>query len=144
MKYLGIDFGIKRVGLAVSDPQGKMAFPLKTIHRSSREKLFEELISTIERERIQAIVLGLPRSPHGENSLTCRQVLNFRQSLERRTNVPVFTVNEALTSYEGQKILESRKKRTARRDGQLDQVAATLILESFLEKKHSVDKADEP
>ncbi len=143
MKYLGIDFGIKRVGLAVSDPQGKMAFPLKTIHRSSREKLFEELISIIEKERIQAIVLGLPRNPQGEKSLTCRQVLNFRQSLKRRINVPVFTVNEAFTSYEGQKILESRIKHAGRRDGQLDQVAATLILESFLERKTLADEADE-
>ncbi len=131
MRYLGIDFGLKRVGLAVTDPGGKMAFPLKTIHRTTRDKFFKDLLGVIDAQDIQAIVLGLPCQKEGK-SLTYRQVENFKNSLMRRTSLPIYTVNEALTSFQGEKILESQKVTRSRKKKNLDQVAAVLILESFL------------
>ncbi|WP_291322251.1 Holliday junction resolvase RuvX [Desulfonatronospira sp.] len=137
MKCLGIDFGLKRVGLAVSDPQGKMAFPLKTIHRGTREDLFNEIIEIINSLGIEAIVLGLPLGPEGQESLSCRQIQNFRISLERRTAVPVHIINEACTSHEAELILKGRGVRGKNLKDQLDQAAAVLILDSFLAGRQS-------
>ncbi len=135
MRYLGIDFGLKRVGLAVTDPSGKLAFPLKTIYRTTRERFFEELLRIIETEGIQAIVLGMPLGLEGGATLTARQVENFRQSLLRSTGLPVHLVNEALTSFEGKKILRQHKVLVQKQRQALDQLAAVLILETFLAQK---------
>jgi len=110
-----------------------MVFPLKTIHRSTRENLFLELLNIIEQRGIEAIVLGLPLGPEGEKSLTCRQAENFMHSLGRRTALPLYTVNEAFTSMEAEEILSSRGIKRERQKESLDQAAAMIILESFLE-----------
>ncbi len=135
MRYLGIDFGIKRVGLAVSNPGSKMAFPLKTIFRTTRQALFEELVGLIIKEKIEAVVLGMPLGPNGEETCTGRQVANFRKSLERRIDMPVYTVNEAYTSCEAQAVIKEQNLSSGRQKEILDQVAAVLILETFLNQQ---------
>ena len=85
MKYLAIDYGQKRTGIAVSDTGGSMAFPRKTILMRTRAAFFEELLALIEAEATDAIVIGLPINLDGEESLTTRQVRNFSKSLARRT-----------------------------------------------------------
>ncbi len=132
MRYLGIDFGIKRMGLAVSGPSGSMAFPLKTIVRTTRSAMFEELLGLIREQNIEAIVLGIPLGSEGEENLTSTQVMNFKESLERRIDLPVYIINEAFTSAEAKAIMIERGVRENRERQNLDQVAAVLILESFL------------
>lgn len=132
MRYLGIDFGIKRMGLAVSGPSGSMAFPLKTIVRTTRSAMFEELLGLIRKQNIEAIVLGIPLGSEGEENLTSTQVMNFKESLERRIDLPVYIINEAFTSAEAKAIMIERGVRENRERQNLDQVAAVLILESFL------------
>ncbi len=132
MRYLGIDFGIKRMGLAVSGPSGNLAFPLKTIVRTSRQAMFNELLNIIREEKIDAIVLGIPLRSEKEANLTSRQVLNFGKSLERRVDLPVYTVNEALTSFEARDIMKKQGVRAHKGKHGLDQLAAVIILEAFL------------
>ncbi|MFP4455657.1 MAG: Holliday junction resolvase RuvX [Desulfonatronovibrio sp.] len=139
MRYLGIDFGIKRVGLAVSSTGSKMAFPLKTIFRTTRQALFEELVDLIGKEKIEAVVLGMPLGPEGEETYTARQAANFKKSLERRTHVPVYTVNEAYTSCEAQAVIKKQNLKPGRQKKILDQVAAVLILETFLNQQKKSD-----
>lgn len=136
MKYLGIDFGIKRVGLAISDPAGKLAFPYKTIYKTTRDKLFSELVAILEGESVDAIVLGLPEGPvaaDGTPALIVRQVLNFAQSLKRRSNLPIYLVDEFFTSQEAEQQLRESGLTGKRLQEVLDQQAAALILETFLE-----------
>lgn len=137
MRYLGIDFGIKRIGLAVSSPSGNIAFPLKTIYRTTRQVMFDKLADVIREQNIEAIVLGIPLGYEGEETLTCRQVLNFKESLERRVDLPVYTVNEAFTSSEARAIMKERGVKHDREKQSLDQVAAVLILENFLNHDES-------
>jgi len=137
MRYLGIDFGIKRMGLAVSSPSGNIAFPLKTIYRTTRQEMFDKLADVILEQNIEAIVLGIPLGSEGEETLTCRQVLNFKESLERRVDLPVYTVNEAFTSSEARAIMKERDVKPDREKQSLDQVAAVLILENFLNHDES-------
>jgi putative Holliday junction resolvase len=134
MRYLGIDFGIKRVGLAISDPEGRMAFPLTTIIRTTRDEFFARLMQLIREKNIEAIVVGLPIGLDGQETLTTRQVHNFIASLKRRTAIPIHTVNEALTSYEAENRLKRQGIKGKKRKKYLDELSAVLILESFLNR----------
>jgi putative holliday junction resolvase len=135
MRLLGIDFGLKRIGLAVSDPGGNLAFPLKTIVRTTRQAVFDELLKLITKEKIEAVVLGIPLGPGGEKNLTARQVRNFRESLERRIDLPVYMVNEAFTSCEADTIMSERCLTHDRKKQGQDQLAAVLILETFMNRR---------
>lgn len=130
MKILGIDYGQKRIGLAMV--QGTMAFPFKTLEKSTRDKLFTDLMAIIESEGVQAIVLGLPLDMKGAETLTTRQTLNFRDSLARRTSLPIHLVNEALTSFDARERLREAGVPQHRHKEMLDQMAAVCILETYL------------
>ncbi len=131
-RYLAIDFGLKRVGLAVAGPNSTLVFPLKTIFRTTRAAFFEELLATITQENIQAIVLGLPLDMDGSEQLISRQVRNFADSLARRVSLPIYLENEVLTSFEAKNRLHEAGVFGNRRKKVLDQMAAVAILESFL------------
>ncbi len=130
MKYLGIDFGIKRVGLAVSSNDGIHAFPLCTYERTTRDALFAFILETAEKENIQAFVIGLPLSMSGEDTLTTSQVRNFTQSLQRRTELPIYLIDETLSSFEAEDYISHVKPKNRKKI--LDQAAAMQILSSFL------------
>lgn len=130
MKILGIDYGQKRIGLAMA--QGSMAFPFKTLEKSTRDRLFADLMAIIEGEGVEAIVLGLPLDMEGAETLTTRQTLNFRDSLTRRTSLPIHLVNEALTSFDARERLREAGVPQRRHREMLDQMAAVCILETYL------------
>ena len=130
MKLLGIDYGQKRIGLAIA--QGGMAFPLKTLVKSTRDRLFADLLAVIAAEGVEAVVLGLPLDMEGQETLTTRQVLNFRDSLARRTDLPIHLVNEALTSFDARERLREAGVPARRQAEMLDQMAAVCILETYL------------
>ena len=132
MRYLGIDFGLKRIGLAITDPQGKVALAYKTLHKKNREELFTSILKIIEEKNVQAIVVGLPYGLEGQETLTTRQARNFSQSLKRRTGLPVHTCNEALSSQEAQNRLKAAGIKPGKLKDLLDQESAAVILESFL------------
>ena len=134
MKYLAIDYGQKRTGIAVSDAGGRMAFPRKTILMNTRAAFFEELITLIEAEAPDAVVIGLPINLDGEESLTTRQARNFVKSLARRTPLPLFWMEEALSSYETERDLRAAGRSAAKGRAVLDQQAAVRILQSFLDQ----------
>lgn len=137
MRALGIDFGIKRVGLATSDPTGTLCSPYKTIERTTRQALFEELLEIICSEMVEAVVVGLPLSLDGEETTTTRQARNFAESLGRRTDVPIHLWDERLTSAEAEAELDMAGVFGRKRKQALDSQAATIILRSWLENAHS-------
>ena len=92
MKYLAIDYGQKRTGIAVSDTGGSMAFPRKTILMRTRAAFFEELLALIEAEATDAIVIGLPINLDGEESLTTRQVRAPVTSSRKSINISLVEI----------------------------------------------------
>ncbi|MCT4626135.1 Holliday junction resolvase RuvX [Halodesulfovibrio sp.] len=132
MKYIAIDYGTKRTGLAASDTGGNMAFPRKTLLMKTRDKFFAELLEFIEQEEPIAIVVGLPKSLAGEETLMSRQVRNFLARLRRRCDLPIFVVEEALSSFEAELELRDAGLKGHEIDKVVDQQAAVRILESFL------------
>ncbi len=135
MKYLCIDYGLVRTGIAVSDAGGRMAFPRTTIQRpaqSTKKAFFEKLLAVIDAEAPQAIVVGLPLLHDGTDSLTTKQVRNFVESLQRRCPLPIHFVPEYLSSEEAASTLNERGIHGIKQKNIIDQQAAVHILESFI------------
>lgn len=128
MKYLAIDFGEKRTGIAVSDTGGSMAFARTTIRKVTKEAFWNELLGIIGDEGAEALVVGMPKTADGGDTMIIRQIRNFIASLKRRCELPVFVMEETLSSFEAETKLRDTKKNRAGLDG----AAAAGILESFL------------
>ena len=141
MKYLAIDYGQKRTGIAVSDSGGSMAFPRRTIQMRTREAFFEELLALLEAEAPDALVIGLPVNLDGEETLTTRPTRHFAQNLKKKTPLPIFWMEEALSSFEAEIDLRQAGRSAAKSRAVLDQQAAVRILQSFLDQPEGSRKA---
>lgn len=132
MRTLGIDFGLRRVGLAVTDPDGMMAFPRPALERTTKDRLFDDLLALIEADRIDRIVVGLPLALDGSDTETTRQARNFAERLGRRTPLPIEFMDERLTSAEAEGLLKEAGLCGKKRKTRLDSQAAVIILEAWL------------
>ena len=135
MRFLCIDYGLERTGLAISDPSGRVVFPLKTLRLAdfgTRKALLDALAAIMRQEAAEACVMGLPVPLEGQESLICRQIRNVTERLRRRVAVPFYFMNEALTSYLAWEDLRQSGVKQSKRRQVLDQQAAVRILEAFL------------
>ncbi|GAB6887291.1 Holliday junction resolvase RuvX [Desulfothermus okinawensis JCM 13304] len=132
MKYLGIDFGQKRVGLAISTKDERIVLPYKTLTYTSREKLILEITKIIETEHIQGVVVGLPVGLDGKETLSTRQARNFIKHLKKQVDLPVNFVDESYSSYEAEDRLKSRGMSSKKIKKVVDQMAAVEILNTYL------------
>ncbi|MCL2123318.1 MAG: Holliday junction resolvase RuvX [Desulfovibrionaceae bacterium] len=134
-KLLGIDYGPARTGIAITDAGGRMAFPRCVLRKGARRAFFEKLCALIAAEAPQAIVVGLPLREDGAESLSTRQARNFVQSLKRRVDLPMYYMEELLSTHEARE--QFREAGCAPASGELDQQAAVRILQSFLNEPES-------
>lgn len=121
---LAFDFGSKRIGVAVGEPELRTAHPLPAVSR------FDEIQSLIAQWEPAALVVGRPTSARGEPHAMTRQAEDFARRLERRFKLPVARVDERFTSVEA----ESRLRGTRADKKQIDSVAAQLILEQYFDE----------
>lgn len=131
MRYLGIDFGTKKVGLALSDEGGQMGFPHSVIPNSP--SLADDLLTLIRKEDVGAIVLGESLNLSGEENPVARQAKGLAKKLSEETGLPVYFEPEAFTTQEAGRGFDGE------RGGQtelVDASAAALILTSYLGKHH--------
>lgn len=135
MRILGIDFGLKRVGLALCDPTETLATPYGTIERTTRERLFADIAATVEREGVEAVVVGLPLGLDGRDTESTRQARNFAESLARRFGLPVHLADERLSSAEAEASLKETGLCSRKRKKVLDSQAAALILQGWLQSR---------
>lgn len=132
MRILAVDYGLARVGLALTDPGGRMAFPLATLARTTRDKLFADLLAVIEKEGVESVVVGLPLALDGGESESTRRARNFAASLARRTPLPVALVDERLSTDAALDDLRAAGVRGKKKRAAVDQQAAVRILETHL------------
>ena len=135
MKWVGIDYGLARTGLAATDPEGIMAYPLTTIRLAdyaNRKEFLAALAGRILEERPDAVVMGLPLLTDGTESMTTRQVRNVTERLKRRVPLPFYFMSEMLSSEAAERELREVGRTGRRCKAVLDQQAAVRILESFL------------
>ena len=137
MRYLAIDYGTKRIGLAICDAAETIASPLKTIH--GQKELLKKIAEVIEAENVEAVVLGLPLNMTGSESAQTLLVRKFAKQLKDFLNVPVFLQDERLSSFGAEAKLAPANLTKGKLRQRLDAVAAAEILEAFLEQKRSSD-----
>ena len=136
MRVLGLDYGSKTVGVAVSDPLGLTAQRVETIWRKQENKLrrtlarIEELVKEYQAERI---VIGLPRNMNYTIGERAEKSLEFGEMVEKRTGLPVIMWDERLTAREAERALMEAGVRRENRKDYLDSVAAVLILQGYLD-----------
>jgi len=141
-RILGIDFGNRRVGLAVAerptagaDFQGITPLVTVTMERRNRRSDFEYLARMLKKYAVCEIVIGLPLKLSGEDSAQAEKVREFAGALQERFGLPVHLWDERLSSAEAHRLLDETETRQSRRKEVIDQVAAVLILESFLQAR---------
>lgn len=125
MRYLGIDFGGKRIGIAVSDDNGGIAFPLSVIQND--KNLLENISKIIKKEKIEAIILGESKNFQNESNPIMVEIEEFKKNLEEKLKIKVFYEPEFLTSQQAKKIQGENQMH--------DASAAAIILQSYLDRK---------
>lgn len=135
MRYLGIDYGSKRVGLALSDEAGTMGFPHDILANTAI--LLDTVVSLIVRERVGAVVIGESKNLDGTDNPIAQSARAFGELIAARTQLPVHYESEVFTTAEARRVHDQVvKTRAERPQPLLDASAAALILTGYLSKKH--------
>ncbi len=134
-KILALDVGDKRIGLAISDELGMMAHGLSTLQRGGLQKDFDYFKDLIAEHEVEKVVVGLPLNMNGERGPRARIVLAFSESLQKELPVPVVTWDERLSTQAAQRPLMEAGVKWRKRRKVIDQLAAVLILQNYLDHK---------
>jgi putative Holliday junction resolvase len=133
MRVLGLDLGSKRIGLAISDSEGDFAFPAGTLKSAGRKADISAIAELIDEREIGQVVIGLPRHMDGREGPEAAAAKAFAAALQRKTGLDVETLDERWTSVEAERILKEQGKRSKRVRQEVDAVAASIILRTFLD-----------
>ncbi|MCM1495004.1 MAG: Holliday junction resolvase RuvX [Bacteroides sp.] len=139
MRILGLDYGTKTVGVAISDALMLTAQPVETITRKSAGKLRQTLArieAIIEEYGVEQIVLGYPKNMNNTVGERAEASEAFQEALERRTGLEVVLWDERLTTAESERVLMAGGVRRENRKAVIDQMAAVLILQSYLDRQN--------
>jgi putative holliday junction resolvase len=151
-RILGLDYGRARIGLAIADPETAIAKPLCTLERLNRNEDMRRLREIIRENRVRQIVVGLPLRLDGTRGEMAEEAARFARRVQKQMGLPVELVDERLTSWEAERLLEEQQgrrlhgatgrshKKMAQKPG-VDAVAAALILKEFLERRHAGQEA---
>jgi putative pre-16S rRNA nuclease len=136
-RILAIDFGARKIGLAVTDELGLTAQGLDTYYRGNKKADFDHLRRIIKQYCVAEIVMGLPLRMSGAEGIQAEKVQAFAEELRRRFKLPVELFDERLTSVEANRVLRETDMSIRRRAEVVDQLAAVLILQAFLEYRQA-------
>ena len=137
MRYLGLDLGSRTLGVAISDKTGLIATSYKTIkHNEEYNRLIKDINNIVEEEGIDKIVLGFPKNMNNTIGPKGKLSLKFKEKLEKELNIPIYLEDERLTTKSATDVLISGNVSRKNRKKVVDSVAATIILQSFLDKEN--------
>jgi putative pre-16S rRNA nuclease len=136
-RVLGLDVGSKRIGIAVSDPLGITAQGLETLQRQNKRLDFEKLQRLVHDYAISEIVVGFPLRMSGAEGIQAEKMQRFAEELRERVQLPVHLWDERLSSAEANRLLRETEMSIQRRSQVVDQMAAVLILQSWMESRSS-------
>jgi putative Holliday junction resolvase len=142
VRVLGLDLGEKRIGLAVSDEDARIAFPAGVLVRKSERQDFAALRKLVEERGIGRAVVGLPLHMSGRAGPQAEAARAFAATLAEKAGIPVDTLDERWTSVAAERSLRETGRRTIERHGKgvVDEVAATLLLGAYLERLRNAPK----
>jgi putative Holliday junction resolvase len=139
VRYLAIDHGQKRTGLAISDSSETLVSPHSVIETTNEEELSRRILAVLDAEEIDAVVVGLPINMDDTEGIRAKQVRQFVETLQQQTDRPIHLHDERLSSFEADCLagdLELTRKKKKKR---LDAIAAAAILRSFFERKRDTE-----
>jgi putative Holliday junction resolvase len=137
MRYLAIDYGEKRTGLAICDANETIVTPLAVIR--GQKELLKKIADIVSKECVEAVVIGLPLNMDGSEGSQAKLVLKFAEQLREHLDVPVHFQDERLSSFDAEQKLAPAELTRSKKRKRLDAVAAASILEAFLYRKACPD-----
>ena len=140
MRILGIDYGRRRIGLAISDIDEIIATPLDTLEITSLNEAVTKIAGICKVEQVNRIVVGLPLNMNGTKGELALEVESFADSLKTQVGVTVETWDERLTSRQAERLLIDADMTRARRKQVKDKLAAQLILQSYLDARSAQNR----
>ncbi len=134
MRSLALDIGDKRIGVALSDPEGILASPFTIIHCRDETADIEAIVDIIRQNQVEQVIVGLPYSMNGSLGIQAEKVKAFTQELRRHTEVPVEFRDERLSTVSAKRLMQAGKGKKKWQKVRHDAVAAALILQSYLDE----------
>jgi len=133
MRYLAIDYGTKRTGLAICDAAETIVSPLAVLE--SQKELIKKIADVVKTEGVEAIVIGLPLNMDDSEGTQAKLVIKFADQLKQHLNIPIHFQDERLSSFSAEDKLASADFTRGEKKKRLDAIAAAEILDAFLEQK---------
>jgi putative holliday junction resolvase len=143
MRVLGVDYGTKRIGLALSDPLGIFAQPLQALAVSDLPSAADEIARITKERDVDTIVIGLPRNMDGTIGEKAQEALAFLDMLLERTHVVVVPWDERLSTAFAERALRESNMSRKKRKKRVDMVAAQVILQGYLDSRKNAPPADQ-
>ena len=137
MVIMAVDLGKARTGIALCDKTELLASPLTQINEYNREKLLDKISDLAKEKRAELLVVGLPKNMDGSEGESARNARNFADELAEKTGLPVEMQDERGTTSTAHNYLNATDTRGKKRKSVVDAVAATIILEDYLNRKHN-------
>lgn len=134
MKVLSVDYGDVRTGIAMSDVRGMLASPFCVIEESYQPKLVDRIVQIVEENKIEKIVIGLPRNMDGSYGYRCDECRSLGDAIAQKIDIDIFYEDERLTTVMAHNVLSDNNVRGKKRKQTVDAVSAVMILQSFLDK----------
>ena len=130
-----MDLGTKTLGLAISDKQGIIASPYKLIKYNNIEDAVNEVLEIIDKEKIENLVLGLPKNMNNSLGFASERSLNFKKLLEEKTNLKIELIDERLSTVEAERVLLDYDMSRKKRKEHIDNTAAAIRLDTYLRRE---------
>ena len=134
MRILGLDYGEKRIGVALSDPMEIIASALSTIENRAETDIIAQILDIAHEHDVERIIVGLPRSLDGTLGPQAKRVQEFVESLSGETDIPVITWDERYSSVDAERVLVEAGVKREKRKKHRDSVAAAFILQGYLDR----------
>jgi putative Holliday junction resolvase len=133
MKLMGVDYGRRRIGVAITDEFGHAIRGLTTIDRLKRPDAVKALLSLIEQEKPATLIFGLPLDVNDADTVMSKEVRSFAEKLNLSSGLPIHFVDESFSSIRAAELMRFRKKKERQDKAAIDRLAACLILELYRE-----------
>ena len=134
-RFLAIDFGEKRVGLALSDPTKIIAKPFKSIIYTDHDDLLNKISLIVKEKNIEKIILGVPKGLKGQNTPQTNKVISFFNLIKDKNVIPIVMEDERFSSVSAKKSLILQNIKTGHNKGLIDETAAAIFLQLYLDRK---------
>ncbi len=138
-RMLGLDVGERRIGVALSDPEGILASPLMVINRTRDKADIEAILGLVRQHEVTRVVVGLPRSMDGSIGQQAERVQNFIGMLSEFLEIPLETWDERLSTLAAERLMADAGLKRGKRKEQRDALAAALVLQGYLDRALTLD-----